>query len=222
MEPKLDTKRVQSLTDATFAVVMTLLIFEVKIPTGLTEKQLMNYFYDKEITAFIVFFISFILLGIFWIGNHYYQSLIINTNRFNTFLNIIFLSIICVFPFSAKLLIEYQNQHFSFIFFSINMIVARFLHFLIIVYSDKKGFFDPETTSSKQVQQLKRRVFFPLIIKLLLIPLSFWVLNLSVYLFMIPILLHLIPEHFVLNIFKKKVAVKPLSVKSTSNPFSIL
>jgi uncharacterized membrane protein len=81
MEPKLDTKRVQSLTDATFAVVMTILIFEINIPSGLTEDQLIDYFYDKEIPAFIVFFISFFLLGIFWIGNHYYQSLIINTNR---------------------------------------------------------------------------------------------------------------------------------------------
>jgi uncharacterized membrane protein len=203
MEPKLDTKRVQSLTDATFAVVMTILIFDINIPGGLTEDQLIDYFYDKEIPAFIVFFISFILLGIFWIGNHYYQSLILNTNRFHIFLNILFLSIICIIPFSAKLLIEYKNQHFSFIFFSINLIIARFLHYLLIVYSEKKGFFDPETISSKQIKQLKRRVFFPLIIKLLLIPLSFWVLNLSVYLFMIPILFHLIPEHSVLNIFKK-------------------
>jgi uncharacterized membrane protein len=206
MEPKLDTKRVQSLTDATFAVVMTILIFEINIPSGLTEDQLIDYFHDKEIPAFIVFFISFFLLGIFWIGNHYYQSLIINTNRFNIFLNILFLSIISVIPFSAKLLIEYQNKHFSFIFFSVNLIIARLLHYLLIVYADKKGFFDPETTSIKQIQQLKKRVLFPIIIKLLLIPLSFWLLNLSVYLFMIPILFHLIPEHSVLNIFKKKVA----------------
>lgn len=202
MEIKLDVKRVQSLTDGTFAVVMTILIFQINFPSHLTEKQLVNYFYEKEVPGF---FISFILLGIFWIGNHYYQSLIITTNRFNIFLNIIFLSIISIIPFSAKLLIEYQNLHFSFIFFSINLIIARFLHYLLIVYSDKKGFFDPEITSSKQIKQLKRRVFFPIIIKLLLIPLSFWALNLSVHLFMIPILFHLIPEHSVLNIFKKKV-----------------
>ena len=204
MEPKLDNKRVQSLTDGTFAIVMTVLILEINIPSGLTEDQLINYFYDKEISALIVFFISFILLGIFWIGNHYYQSLIINTNRFNIFLNILFLSIISIIPFSAKLLIEYQNKHFSFIFFSINLIIARFLHYLLIVYSDKKGFFDPESTSSKQIQQLKKRVLFPILIKLLLIPLSFWLLNLSVYLFIIPILIHLIPEHSFFKYFQKK------------------
>jgi uncharacterized membrane protein len=66
MEPKLDNKRVQSLTDGTFAIVMTVLILEINIPSGLTEDQLINYFYDKEIPALIVFFISFILLGIFY------------------------------------------------------------------------------------------------------------------------------------------------------------
>ncbi len=205
--PKLDAKRIHSLTDATFAVAMTALIFQINIPSGLNQEALFNYFENKFIHDFFIFFIAFVLLGILWIGNHYYQSLIINTNRFVSFLNILFLSVICVIPFSAKLLIEYQSEQFSFLFFSTNLILAKFLHFLLIVYSDKKGFFDTTTTITQR-QNIKSRIFAPIIIQLLLIPLSFWLLELSFYLFLIPIILYLIPEHFKLNIFRKEITTE--------------
>ena len=56
--PKLDVKRIQALTDAIFAVVMTLLILEIKIPNSLSEADLRKYFVDTAICDFLVYFLE--------------------------------------------------------------------------------------------------------------------------------------------------------------------
>src|SRR5579885_3445584 len=67
----LDIKRIQSLTDGIFAVVSTILILELKIPQGLDHDTLVRFIFSDIIFKLLIFAMSFIILGAFWIDSHF-------------------------------------------------------------------------------------------------------------------------------------------------------
>ncbi len=61
--------RVEALTEGIFAVAMTLLILDVKVPVVSHPAELM-----REVLALwpkcLSYIISFVMLGIYWVGQH--------------------------------------------------------------------------------------------------------------------------------------------------------
>ena len=62
----LDIRRINSLTDATFGVAMTILILSVEMPVGLTAENMKLMFKDHVLPSLLVYGLSFIILGSFW------------------------------------------------------------------------------------------------------------------------------------------------------------
>ena len=90
-ENELNIKRIQSLTDATFAVAMTILILEVKVPPGLSQDVLVNHFKDHTWRSLFIFMIGFVTLGVFWVGSHFHHHHLVRTDRISSWLNLLFL-----------------------------------------------------------------------------------------------------------------------------------
>jgi uncharacterized membrane protein len=199
--PKLDIKRIQALTDAIFAVAMTILILEIKIPNDLNQASLRSYFSSTTLPDFLVYFISYIVLGLFWVSSHFHHHLIIGTNRISSWLNILFLMMICVIPFSAKFLIHYREDRLAIIFYSCNLISANFCHMFMLMYAWKKNFIRPHLTVSRYKKALKRIILI-ILIYLSVIPVSFLSVEISIYLFLIPIIINFLPESCDLNDYK--------------------
>jgi len=205
--PKLDVKRIQALTDAIFAVVMTLLILEIKIPNSLSQADLRKYFVDTAICDFLVYFLSYIVLGIFWVGSHFHHHLITKTDRVSSWLNILFLMMISVIPFSAKFLIHYRDDRFSVVFYSCNLILVCVCHYLMLTYAWKKKYIRPHLTKP-MFRIYKKRIIVPVIIYLMIIPISLISVEISIYMFLLPIVFHLLPESSELNINHNNIGHK--------------
>ena len=118
MEPKrnitsLKLTRIDALTDGVFAIAMTLLILEIRVPlTDLihSEKDLWIQLGALK-HQLLSYFLSFLVLGIFWVAHNAQYSFITNTDRELLWINIIYLMFISFLPFSAALLsnfIQYQ------------------------------------------------------------------------------------------------------------------
>jgi hypothetical protein len=60
---ELDTSRIQTLTDAIFAVAMTIIILEIKLPPDLSSHKLVRYFFHNTLPELLIYFISFVILG---------------------------------------------------------------------------------------------------------------------------------------------------------------
>ena len=66
------TNRIEALADGIFAVAMTLLVLDVKLPDGevfANDRALFDRLLSLEHT-FVIYFISFIVLAMFWVGHH--------------------------------------------------------------------------------------------------------------------------------------------------------
>lgn len=104
--PAVPPERLMALADGVFAIVMTLLVFQLAVPlTSDTERlgtQLAEMWPD-----FLIYFLSFFVLGVFWLVHH----LVFDTvERYDTtliWLNLVFLMFASLIPFSTGLFIEH-------------------------------------------------------------------------------------------------------------------
>lgn len=192
-DSELDLKRIQSLTDASFAVAMTILILEVKIPPGLHRPELNHHFFFTAIPELFIYGIGFITLGIFWIGSHYHHHHLLKTDRVSSWLNILFLMLICIIPFSIGFLRNYVHEPLSIIFYSINLILASAINYGMLVYAWRKKYTRPHFTTA-DFYHARHRILIPIYIYASIIPVSFAWPAMSLYLFLVPFLLHIIPE----------------------------
>lgn len=124
--------RLETLTDGIFAVAMTLLVIELKIPETAqiaTQEQLIAAVLHL-IPKFMAWLISFFVLAIFWAGHHrlFHYVRVIDTKL--TWLTIGYLACVSLMPFSSALSGEYSGAVFSQIFYSANMALLGMMSLL--------------------------------------------------------------------------------------------
>ena len=103
-------ERLILFSDAVFAIAITLLVIDIKIPElpreHATDSNLL--FKLKElIPKFISFVISFFLIGQYWRVHHRLFGYVINFNERVIWLNLLFLFAIVLMPFSTVFYSEY-------------------------------------------------------------------------------------------------------------------
>src|SRR5205823_4480475 len=106
-------ERIQALSDGVFAIAMTLLIFNIKIPQ---EARTVNQLATKlaELTPnFVTYVLSFISLGIYWVGHHNMYHSIRKTDRPLLWINILFLMMVAFLPFSTNLVGLYASNQLA-------------------------------------------------------------------------------------------------------------
>ena len=102
MKPTLlDIRRINSLTDATFGVAMTILILSVEMPEGLSKENVHIMFNDHVLPSLLIYGLSFIILGSFWNESHSHNHLVFKSDILSSWLHILFLMFICIIPFSS-------------------------------------------------------------------------------------------------------------------------
>ena len=124
--------RVEAFTDGVFAIVITLLILELKLPdVGVTElpSALRNLL--PSIGAYVL---SFGLIGIYWVFHHYSMTLIQEVDGVLLWLNILFLLFISFMPFPTMMMGRYPYQTLPVVIYGCNLILANVNGFVMLIY----------------------------------------------------------------------------------------
>jgi uncharacterized membrane protein len=128
--------RLEALTDGIFAVVMTLLVIELKIPenfSGKTEAALLHHLAELLPRA-ISWVVSFFVLAIFWISNHRQMHFVRVVDGKLVVLTMLFLAFASCMPFSSSLAGPYVMYHTSQIVYGSNMFLIGVMSLLICRY----------------------------------------------------------------------------------------
>jgi uncharacterized membrane protein len=121
--------RLESLTDAVFAIIMTILVFNISVPELIlfTEgeyaaERLTNRLLDlwPDLLAYIV---SFVTLSVYWVAHHRIFRWIVNVDRSLIWINISFLMTIGLIPFQLIFLHNIGTNKFQ----SLYILSIRFL-----------------------------------------------------------------------------------------------
>ena len=67
-------ERVETFSDAVFAIILTLLILELRVPNVANHSSLSQYAAAMAplIPKFVSFVLSFVIIAIYWVSHHYF------------------------------------------------------------------------------------------------------------------------------------------------------
>ncbi|MFZ6760059.1 TMEM175 family protein [Undibacterium sp. Ji50W] len=102
--------RMEALIDGVFAIAMTILVLEVKVPEleNPRDGAALLHALQHHLYIIIAYFISFAMLGLFWVWHHRLASKVKEIDGALMLCSLGFLSLICFFPFAAALFGRYM------------------------------------------------------------------------------------------------------------------
>lgn len=138
--------RIQSLSDAVFAIAMTLVILQVKVPevSGPAASSDLLARVGEMWPAFLVFLATFLLAGAFWYLQHLTFHFIRQTNHILIWLNLVFLMFVGVLPLSSAMLSRFPDQPVSHFFYFGNLLALGLMLNWHWYYAVKHYMVDPE------------------------------------------------------------------------------
>ena len=101
----MQTSRLEAFSDGVFAIAITLLVIEVRVPHA-QEGELAAAL-AAQWPSYVAYAISFAVIGIMWVNHHGLMELVARVDRPLLFLNLLLLMFIAFMPFSTALLAEH-------------------------------------------------------------------------------------------------------------------
>lgn len=190
-----DNVRMNAMSDGVFAIVITLMVFEVKIPDVALERvaQDLGLALLKIVPEFFTVSLAFVILGIYWVGHNNVFLHVLKHDRLMLWLNIVFLLSMTWVPFSSALLVRYSDAQVSTVLYALNLIIGGVLLDLIWWYATFNRHLMCDTVKPSLIRSFHSRILTGPAIYLLAIGVSFFSLLAAKILFGIAILYYLVP-----------------------------
>jgi uncharacterized membrane protein len=134
-------ERIGALSDGLFAIAMTLIVLEIRVPElphGSTDSQLLAALGDLG-PRFVTYGLSFLTLGIFWNGQQTQLSYLERGNRDLAWLELLFLAIIALFPFTTSLLAENIDLRLALGLYWLTIFLSGSALYAIWSYAERAG-----------------------------------------------------------------------------------
>ncbi|HEX8870309.1 MAG TPA: TMEM175 family protein, partial [Lentzea sp.] len=133
-ERRRDPSRVLALTDGVYAIIITLLVLDIKVPDLSGHETLGTAFTDVR-PSFIAFTIAFIVAAMQWVGHRDLFTLIRDTDRGIVWLNLLTLFTACLLPFGSALVSRYHQDPLALRMFGLILMATSLSRSAIWVYA---------------------------------------------------------------------------------------
>jgi uncharacterized membrane protein len=131
----LSKHRLEALSDGIFAVAMTLLVIELKVPDhGIRTSAALASAVLGQLPTFVAWAISFFVLAIFWTTHSRLFHFVGRVDEPMTWLMVAYLALVSLMPFSSALAGEYAGVSFAQIVYSAHMILLSTFSLLLVRY----------------------------------------------------------------------------------------
>ena len=131
--------RVLAFSDGLFAIAMTLLVVGITVPVvGNGVGDLADELNDKS-AEFVSFFISFAVIGRYWLAHHSLFSLLKAFDRSFVGLNLVYLAFIAFLPFPTGLLGENFDNPLAVAVYAVSVAVVSGLEVVLLRHARRAG-----------------------------------------------------------------------------------
>ena len=141
--------RIEALIDGIFAVALTLLVLDIKLPEGVpyaTNEELWNRLVQLE-RHFAIYAISFIVIGIYWVAHHVQFHYVRFTDRRLIWINMLFLLLISFLPFATDLVGDHEDLVLPCEIYGVTLLLLSGLSYLHLRYLSRHPYLaTPELT----------------------------------------------------------------------------
>ena len=191
----LEKNRLEALIDGIFAVALTLLVLDIKLPDNVeivTNDELVARLVGLE-RHFVIYAISFVVIGMYWINHHIQFHFVMRTNRNLMWINLLYALLISFLPFSTDLIGDHKELVLPCVIYGITLLSLSATSYLNLQYISRH----PELASPELTQEvigiLDRRIAFFALVSLLSIAVAFYSTRLALYVYFLFVVAHFIP-----------------------------
>jgi len=136
-ERSLNRARVLTLSDGVFAIAMTLLVLELRVPERTVNVKAVDVLRDIR-PSFIAFLISFFVIASAWANHRDLFEVIRLTDRNLVWLNVVYLLPLTMIPFGAALLSRYGTDKLSLTIYGGLLLAIAVMRLVIWLYATSR------------------------------------------------------------------------------------
>ena len=195
-EGGLGTNRLEALSDGVFGVAITLLILAIAVPelskTDLADGQLLHMVIALW-PKVLVYVMSFLIVGIFWVGHAIMFAYIHRSDRTLLYLNTLLLMTVSFIPFAADLLGRYPREPVALAVYGLTLAFGGVMFEVVWIYASKKHRLIRANMPHDLIHLGKIVILITPVIYTLAAVLAFWNSYLSLGIYVLVPLLYMIP-----------------------------
>ena len=197
--PLLKTDRLLAFSDGVFAIAITILILEIKIPKheDLEHVGGLYSYLLKLWPNYLSYFMSFLAIGIYWSNHHWLFTFINRSNHTFNMLNILFLMTISFMPFSTAILgdfildEEYKNAAVT--TYCLGYLLPVIPIFIVYLYAVYKHRLVAPNLNKEFINKLIYKLTSGMVLIMIALGLSFQYPNTALCIIGVCLLLYLLP-----------------------------
>jgi uncharacterized membrane protein len=151
---EVSTSRLEAFSDGVFAIAITLLIIDIKIPSEEDLKhQTLFWYIWHQWPKYFAYILSFVIVGIYWANHHYLFKFFKKTDHIFNMLNVLFLMTIAFLPYPSGILGEYiitpEHSKYAVNFYAFSIWLPAFSWLIMWLYAkNKKRIIDHRLTEN--------------------------------------------------------------------------
>jgi uncharacterized membrane protein len=152
--------RLAALSDGVFAIAMTLLVLDLRLPTTPVIHSDSDLWRAMVSLAprFVAYFMSFLTLGIFWVGQQTQLNHMARGSRTLAWLHLGFLLAVTLMPFSTSLLADHIILRLALVIYWLNIVLLGGMLFATWGYAVRHGLVKEDVTPPMRAAVVRRIV----------------------------------------------------------------
>ncbi|MET7462713.1 TMEM175 family protein [Nonomuraea sp. NPDC005501] len=166
--------RLAALSDGVFAIAMTLLVLELHAPVleavhhqrplwesgALDSEQGLWHALVLLAPKLLTYVMSFLTLGIFWVGQQTQLNQFERANRHLTWIHLAFLASVSLMPFSTAVLGEYIGFRLAVAVYWVNLLLLGAMLLASVTYGHRAGLLKADVDHDMRLAHRRRIVIY--------------------------------------------------------------
>ncbi len=189
--------RIEALSDGVFAIAMTLLVIEIHVPVVADGAYSILSLWSALLhllPSLASYIISFSILAMYWTSHHFLFHFFAKTvNRTLLQLNMLYLMILVLIPFSTALLAAYHTNLLAIWIYGFNIVVIGGVQYGILLYALNSEEIDTHDLKPRTMKQAKIRTLLTPLFAIFAMIAAIFSPSLAFFLFIFPVIFNLIP-----------------------------
>jgi uncharacterized membrane protein len=121
------TSRLEAFSDAVLAIIITIMVLEVRVPPGHDLGSLVH----ASGKSLLTYLLSFVYVGIYWNNHHHMFQLVKRVSAGILWANLGLLFLLSLFPFTTAWMDESDFAHTPVVVYGVNVFLASIAYFVL-------------------------------------------------------------------------------------------
>lgn len=137
-------ERIAYYSDAVYAIAMTLLVLDLRIPPGATSALEVL---EDEWPSYVAFALSFVIIAYSWIGHHRRFKVVVGHDSGLILINLVLLFFVVSLPFPTSLVSAFAPETAAVVVYAAAVALLEVAELAEWVYLKRRGLLSPEVDS---------------------------------------------------------------------------